>query len=163
LEEKVQCRCELDAELEKVLDQHQGKKEDLIEVLYWVQRNYSYIPREVQLKIAEKMDIPLSTINGVITFYHLFSLKPKGKYQISLCKGTACYVRGSIGVLDRFEKELGIKTKDTTDDGMFSLDVVRCLGACGLAPVITINGQPRAKMKADLVPGIVNELRSKDS
>jgi len=157
----TKCRCDLEAELERVIAQHEGRKDDLIEVLYWVQENYGYVPKDVQLIISEKMNVPLSTIYGVITFYHLFSLKPKGKYEISLCKGTACYVRGSMRVLERFEKELGIKQHDTTDDNMFSLEVVRCLGACGLAPVLTINKEPQVRMKPDLVPGIINECRKK--
>ncbi|MDD4168980.1 MAG: NAD(P)H-dependent oxidoreductase subunit E [Desulfotomaculaceae bacterium] len=156
------CRCDLDAELEKVIAQHEGKKDDLIEVLYWVQENYGYVPKDVQIIIADKMDVPLSTIYGIITFYHLFSLKPKGKYEISLCKGTACYMRGTPRVLERFEKELGIKPQDTTDDNMFSLEVVRCLGACGLGPVLTINKEPRARMKPDLVPGIIKEFRDRE-
>ncbi|MDD3653024.1 MAG: NAD(P)H-dependent oxidoreductase subunit E [Desulfotomaculaceae bacterium] len=154
------CRCDLDAELEKVIARHEGKKDDLIEVLYWVQENYGYIPKDVQLIISEKMDIPFSKISGVVTFYHLFSLKPKGKYEISLCRGTACHVRGASRVLERFEKELGIKTHDTTNDNMFSLEVVRCLGACGLAPVVKINKESRVRMKTDLVPGIINELKN---
>ncbi|OPX83733.1 MAG: NADP-reducing hydrogenase subunit HndA [Pelotomaculum sp. PtaB.Bin104] len=154
------CRCDLKEELEKVIAQHEGKKDDLIEVLYWVQENYGYVPKDVQQIIAEKMNIPLSTINGVVTFYHLFSLKPKGKYEISLCRGTACHVRGASRVLERFEKELGIKTHDTTDDNMFSLEVVRCLGACGLAPVLKINKDPRVRIKTDQVPGIIQELRN---
>lgn len=153
---QLQCRCDLNDELEKVINQHQGKKDDLIEILHWVQENYGYIPKDVQLTISEKMNIPSSTIAGVITFYHFFSLKPKGKYEIALCKGTACYVRGASQVLERFEKELGIKPQDTTDDGMYSLEVVRCLGACGLAPVITINKEPRARMKPDLVPALIS-------
>ncbi|MCG9967222.1 NAD(P)H-dependent oxidoreductase subunit E [Pelotomaculum terephthalicicum JT] len=157
----TKCRCDLQAELEEVIARHEGKKDDLIEVLYWVQENYGYVPKDVQLIIADRMKVPLSTIYGVVTFYHLFSLKPKGEYEISLCKGTACYVRGSSQVLERFEKELGIKPHDTTDDNMFSLEVVRCLGACGLAPVMTINKEPRVRVKPDLVPGIIDECRNK--
>lgn len=156
----TKCRCDLDIELEQVIAQHEGKKDDLIEVLYWVQENYGYVPKEVQLIIAEKMNLPLSTINGVVTFYHLFSLKPKGNYEISVCRGTACHVRGASRVLERFEKELGIKTHDTTDDNLFSLEVVRCLGACGLAPVVKINKESRVRMKTDLVPGIIDELKN---
>ncbi|MDH7479430.1 MAG: NAD(P)H-dependent oxidoreductase subunit E [Syntrophomonadaceae bacterium] len=155
------CREELDALLEQKVAQHAGKKDDLIEVLYWVQENYGYVPIEAQLKIAEALEVPLTTISGIITFYHFFSLKPKGKYEIALCKGTACYVRGATSVLDRFEKELGIKPHDTTDDNLISLEVVRCLGACGLAPVITVNKEPRPRMKADMVPGIIQEIRKK--
>lgn len=155
------CRCDLEAELEKALARHEGKKDDLIELLYWVQENYGYVPKDVQVKISEKLNVPLSTVQGVITFYHLFSLKPKGKYEVSVCKGTACYVRGAPQILDRLEKELDIKPKDTTDDNMFSLEVVRCLGACGLSPVVTINGKPRIRMKPELVPEILQECRNK--
>jgi len=162
METKSVCRCDLEAELERVIARHEGKKDDLIEVLYWVQQNYGYVPKDVQLVIADKMNVPLSAIYGVITFYHFFSLKPKGKYEIALCKGTACYVRGAPRVLERFEKELGIKPHDTTDDNMFSLEVVRCLGACGLAPVLTVNKEPRVRMKPDLVPGIIDECRNAD-
>lgn len=157
----TKCRCDLEAELEKVIAQHEGRKDDLIEVLYWVQQNYGYVPKDVQLIIADRMNVPLSTIYGVITFYHLFSLKPKGEYEISICKGTACYVRGAPQVLERFEKELGIKPHDSTDDNKFSLEVVRCLGACGLAPVLTVNKEPRVRMKPDLVPAIINECKNK--
>jgi len=158
----TKCRCDLDAELERVIARHKGKKDDLIEVLYWVQENYGYVPKDVQLIIADKMDVPLSTIYGVITFYHLFSLKPKGKYEISLCNGTACYLRGAPRVLERFEKELEIKPNDTTGDNMFSLGLIRCLGACAVAPNITINSAPRARMVPDLVPEIINEFKEKE-
>ncbi|NPV92893.1 MAG: NAD(P)H-dependent oxidoreductase subunit E [Firmicutes bacterium] len=156
------CRCreELDALLDQEIARHEGRKDDLIEVLYWVQENYGYVPLEAQLKIAKQMKVPMTAITGIITFYHLFSLKPKGKYEISLCKGTACFVRGATDVLGRFEKELGIKPHDTTDDNMISLEVVRCLGACGLAPVITVNKEPRPRMKSDMVPGILQEIRN---
>lgn len=153
------CREELDALLDQEIARHNGDKNALIELLYWVQENYGYVPIEAQLKIAESLDVPLTTISGIITFYHFFSLKPKGKYEISLCRGTACYVRGATDVLDRFQKELGIKPHDTTDDNLISLEVVRCLGACGLAPVITVNKEPRPRMKADMVPGIIKEIR----
>jgi len=153
------CREELDAQLDQELARHGGNKNALIELLYWVQENYGYVPIEAQLKIAESLDVPLTTISGIITFYHFFSLKPKGKYEISLCRGTACYVRGATDVLDRFQKELGIKPHDTTDDNLISLEVVRCLGACGLAPVITVNKEPRPRMKADMVPGIIKEIK----
>ncbi|MCG9967205.1 NAD(P)H-dependent oxidoreductase subunit E [Pelotomaculum terephthalicicum JT] len=158
----TKCRCDLDAELGRVIARHEGKKDDLIEILYWVQKNYGYVPKDVQLIIADKMDVPLSAINGVITFYHFFSSKPKGKYEISLCNGTACHLRGAPQVLARFEKELGIKPHDTTGDNMFSLGLIRCLGACAVAPNITINSEPRARMEPDLVPEIINELKEKE-
>jgi NADH:ubiquinone oxidoreductase subunit E len=161
MEAKTQCRCELSEELDKIIAQHEGKKDDLIEVLHWVQENYRYIPKDVQVKIAEKLNVPYSTVYGVVTFYHFFSLKPKGRYEIALCQGTACYVKGSPKVLEKFEEELAIGAQQTTADGMFSLEVVRCLGACGLAPVITVNKEPRARLKPEHVPEIINELKSR--
>jgi len=161
MEVKNICRCDLDAELEKVIARHKGGKDELIEVLYWVQENYGYVPKDVQLVIAEKMNVPLSTIDGIITFYHLFSPKSKGKYEITVCNGTACYMRGASRVLEYFEKELGIKPHETTADNMFSLNSIRCLGACAVAPNITINSEPRGRMVPDLVPEIINELKEK--
>ncbi|MDD4169328.1 MAG: NAD(P)H-dependent oxidoreductase subunit E [Desulfotomaculaceae bacterium] len=157
----TKCRCGLEAELEKVLAAHEGKKEDLIEVLYWVQKNYGYVPKEVQVVISEKMKVPLSTVYDVITFYHLFSLKPKGKYEISVCNGTACHLRGAPFILKSFEKELGIKPQDTTGDNMFSLGLIRCLGACAVAPNISINSEPHGRMEPELVTKIVKALKEK--
>lgn len=158
--EKKACLCEeLWKELDDVIASKKGKPGALVQVLHWAQENMGYLPREVQVRVAEGLGVALSEVYGVATFYAFFSLKPKGKYQISCCKGTACYVRGAPQVLERFERELGVKAGDTTDDGMFSLEVVRCLGACGLSPVITVNKDTHARMKADLVPGILSKYK----
>ncbi len=125
--------------LNQVIDAHRGQESALIEVLHRAQEMVGYLPREVQAAISEGLGVPLSKIYSVVSFYHHFTTKPKGKYQISVCKGTACYVKGAPSVVERLEKELGFKAGDIGEDGMFSLEEVRCLGACGLAPVITVN------------------------
>lgn len=154
------CLCaELWDKLDAVIAANKGQSSALIQVLHWAQENIGYLPREVQVRVAEGLGVSLSEVYGVVSFYTFFSLKPRGRWQISCCKGTACYVRGAPQVLERFEKELGIKAGDTTNDGEFSLEVVRCLGACGLSPVITVNHDTHARMKSDLVPGILNKYK----
>lgn len=153
------CDCMADQyqRLDEVISQHKDEQGALIAVLHEAQEIFGYLPKEVQLRVAEGLNVPLSEVYGVITFYALFSLKPKGKYKISACKGTACYVRGADKVLERLEQELGVKAGDTTDDGKFSLEVVRCLGACGLGPVIMINDDVHARLKPDRIPSILKK------
>ena len=155
------CEC-LEAqnkELDGILAQYKGQKDALITVLHKAQELFGYLPQAVQIRVAEALDVPLSEVYGVVTFYALFSTKPKGKYKISACKGTACYVRGSERVLERIEKELGIKAGDTTADAKFSLEVVRCLGACGLGPVIMVNDDVHARLKPDKIPGVLSRYK----
>ena len=126
------------------------------------QREYGYIPLEVQEVIAAKTGIPVSEIYGVVTFYNFFSLVPKGKYVIGCCIGTACYVKGGQNVLDKFSELLKIKPGQTTTDGLFSLDAIRCLGACGIAPAISINGKVYPKVTLGEIPNIIKEYRDKE-
>ncbi|MGI6557572.1 MAG: NAD(P)H-dependent oxidoreductase subunit E [Limnochordia bacterium] len=147
-------------ELERIIQEHRGDRSALIQVLHRCQELVGYLPREVQVKIAEGLEVSLGEVYGVVSFYSLFSTKPRGKYRISVCKGTACYVRGSMEVLERLEKELGIKAGDSTDDGLFSLEVVRCLGACGLSPVMTINDNTYGLVKPDAIPQILRAYRA---
>ncbi|MBT9154722.1 MAG: NADP-reducing hydrogenase subunit HndA [Firmicutes bacterium] len=140
------CKCGSNAELdprweilEDILSAHRGNAGALIQVLHAAQDVFGFVSEEVQEKVAEALNVPLSEVYGVTTFYSLFSLKPQGKHKIGVCLGTACYVRGAAHVLAELEKELSIKVNDTTPDGKFTLEVTRCIGACGLAPVITIN------------------------
>lgn len=126
------------AELEQFINELPEKKGALIAVLHKAQNLFGYLPKEVQIFIGEKMNIPVSQIYGVVSFYSFFTMIPKGKYPISVCLGTACYVRGADKVLEAFKKELGIEVGQTTKDGKFSLDALRCVGACGLAPVALI-------------------------
>jgi NADP-reducing hydrogenase subunit HndA len=126
----------------QLLDLIAGYKNErgaLMPVLQQAQEIYGYLPVEVQMTIAEGFGIPLEEVYGVVTFYGQFNLNPKGKYKISVCLGTACYVKGSGQILERIEEKLGIKSGEVTADGKFSLDATRCLGACSLAPIMTIN------------------------
>jgi NADP-reducing hydrogenase subunit HndA len=131
----------------------------LIHVLHEAQEVYGYLPIEVQKVIAEGLNIPLAEVYGVVTFYAQFSLKPKGEYKISVCLGTACYVKGADKLLERLSTELSIGVGDCTEDGKFSLDACRCIGACGLAPVFTINDDVYGKKLPDDIPGILAKYK----
>ena len=143
---------------EKLLQVIAAKKDEpgaLMPILQEAQAIYGYLPIEVQTMIAEEMNIPLEKVYGVSTFYAQFSLYPKGKYRISVCLGTACYVKGSGAVMEELEKELSITNGQCTADGKFSLDACRCVGACGLAPVMLVNDDVYGRMTPDQVKGIL--------
>lgn len=155
------CGCE-DENLKKlnaVIEENKNIKGSLIRVLHEAQLIYGYLPIEVQKVISEGLDIPLSEVYGVVTFYAQFSLKPKGKYNISVCLGTACYVKGAGLLVDEFKKELGIEVGDCTPDGKFSLEACRCIGACGLAPVLTINEDVHGRLVPEDVKGILAQYQ----
>jgi NADH-quinone oxidoreductase E subunit len=145
------------AKLNQIIAENKGKKGALLQVLQQAQQIFGYVPMEVQKAVADGMDVPLSEVYGIVTFYSFFSLTPKGKYQINTCLGTACYVRGSGQVLERIEKELGAKVGENTKDGKFSISACRCVGACGLAPVIMINDDVYGRMTPDQVPEILKK------
>jgi NADP-reducing hydrogenase subunit HndA len=126
-----------------------GKKGALMPILQKAQNIYGYLPIEVEEKIADELSLPLEEVYGVVSFYSQFTLNPRGKYAISVCLGTACYVKGSQLILDELSKKLGIKPGGITPDGKYSLDATRCLGACGLAPVMVINGEVYGKLKVE--------------
>ena len=130
---------EQERRLHELIEAHKGVQGALMPVLQQAQDIYGYLPVEVQTIIAQGLDMPLEEVYGVVTFYGQFSLNPKGKYRISICMGTACYVKGAGLILERIVEKLGIKSGEITPDGKFSLDATRCLGACGLAPIMTIN------------------------
>ena len=129
-----------------LIDKYRDDQGALIPVLHEVQDYFGYLPIEVQKVISDELHVPLAEIYGVVTFYARFSTQPKGKYAVSVCMGTACYVKGAGKILEKFENALGIKAGEVTDDGMFSLDACRCIGACGLAPVATVNGEVYGKL-----------------
>ncbi len=143
------------AKLDEVIAACKDDKSQLMHVMQEAQGIYGYLPREVQVMIAEGMDVPLEKVYGVATFYAQFSLSPKGEYDISVCLGTACYVKGSQQLLDKISEVLGVEPGECTADGKFSLEECRCIGACGLAPVFTINGEVYGKITADDVPAIL--------
>ena len=128
-------------DMAEILEKYTDKKDNLIAILNEVQEKYGYIPQKAQLEISEKLKIPMAEIYGVITFYSRFTTEPKGKYNISICLGTACFVKGSGNLLDRAKERLKINSGEVTPDGKFSIDEVRCVGACGLAPVFMINNE----------------------
>lgn len=136
---KNECLEEKYSQLEEYINSLPDKKGALIEVLHKAQHIFGYLPEEVQLFVSEKLDVPSSKIYGVVTFYSYFTTEPRGEYVINVCLGTACFVRGAGDVLAEFENQLGVKNGQTTDDGKFTMGALRCVGACGLAPVVTIN------------------------
>lgn len=135
------------------------KESSLITILHMVQDTYGYIPDEAQYIIAKELNIPTSQVYGVVTFYSYFTDHPSGKYQISVCMGTACYVKGAQAVLDALESELGIKYGQTTEDLMFSIAQTRCLGDCSNAPVLTVNEELIPHVTADEIPALIEKYR----
>ena len=147
-------------QIEEIIAKYQDERTPLMMILSEVQREFGYIPLEVQELISDKTGIPVSDIYGVVTFYSFFSLTPKGKYVIGVCLGTACYVKGAQQVLDKFAELLNIKAGETSADGLFTLEALRCIGACGIAPALTINGKVYPKVAVADVAKIVEEYRS---
>ena len=148
------------AQLSAVIEENKHDKSRLMAVMQKAQDIYGYLPIEVQKMIADGMDVPLEKIFGVATFYAQFSLSPKGEYNISVCLGTACYVRGAQSVLDELRDKLGIDVDECTADGKFSLNACRCIGACGLGPVLTVNDEVYGKLTSDDVPGIIAKYKA---
>ena len=146
---------EQEAQLKQVIDELKHDKSNLMVVMQKAQDIYGYLPFEVQNMIAEGMEVPLEKIYGVATFYAQFALSPKGKYNISVCLGTACYVKGSGNIMDKISEKLGIGADECTADGKFSLTACRCIGACGLAPVLTVNDDVYGRLTVDDVDGIL--------
>ena len=144
----------------EICDRHAGEKTPLIMILNDIQNEYGYIPLEVQQIVSDKTGISVAEIYGVVTFYSFFSLVPNGKYVIGVCLGTACYVKGAQQVIDKFSEILGIGAGQTTEDGLFTIDALRCIGACGIAPAVTINGKVYPKVSVDMVPAIIEEYRA---
>lgn len=145
--------------LETVIDDYDREERNLIQILHMAQAIFGYLPPEVQRFIAEKMDIPKSKVNSVLTFYSFFSTKPKGKYTVSICLGTACYVRGGKDVLQKLKEVLAIDVGETTDDKIFSLQVMRCIGACGLAPAMSVNNKVYKQVNPNKVQAILGMLK----
>ena len=144
----------------EICDRYANEKTPLMMILSDIQNEYGYIPLEVQQIVSEKTGISVAEIYGVVTFYSFFSLEPKGKYVIGCCLGTACYVKGAQQIIDKFSEILGIKAGETTADGMFTIDALRCIGACGIAPAVSINGKVYPKVTVPQVAKIVEEYRA---
>ena len=157
----MKLRIEAVNQIKEICARYKDEPSPLMLVLADVQNEYGYIPLEVQEIISEELNIPVSDIYGVVTFYSFFSLNPKGRYVIGVCIGTACYVKGGQNVLDKFSELLKIKVGQTTSDGLFTLDALRCIGACGIAPAISINGTVYPKVKLSDVDKIIKEYKEK--
>ena len=145
--------------LKAFIEEWKDKPGNLIMVLHQVQQTYGYIPRNIAIEISELLSVPLAKIYGVVTFYNFFKLQKAGKYIVQVCLGTACYLRGGDDLIKEFEKQLGVGVNATTPDGLFSVEAVRCLGCCGLAPVVVVNGEVYGKLTKDGVAGIIEKYR----
>lgn len=151
-----------DEEKSKILEfinMHRGIKGALIPILHEVQEYFGYIPYDAQKIISKEINVPISDIYGVITFYSRFSLKPTGKYKVSVCLGTACYVKGSDKILQKVEEVLNVKAGDSSEDGMYSVEATRCVGACGLAPVMMVGDEVYGKITVNDVEGILSNYK----
>ena len=147
-------------QIEEICDRYKDEQTPLMMILSDIQKEYGYIPLEVQEIVSEKTGISVAEIYGVVTFYSFFSLKPKGKNVIGCCLGTARYVKGAQQVIDKFSEILKIKPGETSGDGLFTLDALRCIGACGIAPAVQINGTVYPKMTVDAVPKLIEEYKN---
>lgn len=145
-----------------IIDTYKDEPSPLMIILEDVQKEFGYVPLEVQEIISQKLNIPVAEIYGVVSFYNFFSLSPKGKYVIGVCLGTACYVKNAQAVIDKFGDLLHIKPGQTTEDGLFTLEALRCLGACALAPAVSINGKVYPMLQPDKVAGVIQEYRAKE-
>ena len=151
---------EQEARLKEVIEQYKDDPGAVMPVLQEAQEIYGYLPLEVQTMIADGLNVPVDEVYGVSTFYSQFALSPKGKFHISVCLGTACYVKGSGDVLNKLSEELGIEAEECSADGQFSLTACRCIGACGLAPVITVNDDVYGRLTTGEIPGILKKYKN---
>lgn len=154
---KIELRQDQVDKIHAICDSSGNREEELINVLHKCQEAFGYLPAEVQEIIAEKLAIPAAKVYGVVTFYSFFTMIPRGKYPISICTGTACYVRGAETVLNEFKKQLKIEVGETSGDGKFSLNCLRCVGACGLAPVVLVGDKTYGRVAPDDVKTIIEE------
>lgn len=146
-------------QLDEIISRWIDKPGALMPVLQEIQERFEYLPEDAMKEVSKRLNIPLTEVYGVATFYHFFSLKPKGRYKIQVCEGTACYVKGAKRVLEKFEEILGIKVGEVTPDGKFSVESVRCIGACSHAPAIMINDQVYGRMNSEKVVQLVKSLK----
>ncbi len=146
-------------DIQEICESFNNDKGELINVLHKTQEKLGYLPPEAQMVIANELNISVAKVYGVVTFYSFFTMLPKGKHPISICLGTACYVRGADTIVEEFSRQLGIKVGETTEDGLFSLDCLRCVGACGLAPVVLVGEKVYGRVTADQVKKIIKEYK----
>ncbi len=156
---KVELRKDQVEKIDEICKSFNSDPGELINVLHKVQGTFGYLPAEVQEVVADKLNISVAKVYGVVTFYSFFTMIPKGKHPISICTGTACYVRGAEKVLDEFKKELKIEVGETSNDGKFSIACLRCVGACGLAPVVMVGEKTYGRVAPEMVKGIIAEYQ----
>lgn len=164
--ENNECKCNCNGEdpkLKEILEQYIQDKSNLIQILNDVQNYYGYIPEKAQKAISEYLNVPMAEVYGVITFYSRFTLKPKGKNHIAICLGTACFVKGSERILDRAKERLHIDVGETSKDGKYSLEATRCIGACGLAPVFTVNGEVYGKATVKMFDEVLDNIEKENN
>lgn len=149
----------MEAQIAKIVSKYQADPGSIIAILQDVQEEFSYLPRPALVEVSRGIGVPLSRVLSLATFYKAFSLKPKGRHPVHVCLGTACHVRGAQLVIEKFERELGIKTGETSADQSFSLDAVRCVGCCGLAPVVTVGEEVHGKITPAKVSGLVKKYK----
>lgn len=149
-------------ETNEILQKFTNDKDNLISILNEIQEKFGYIPKTSQLEISKYLKIPMAEIFGVITFYSRFSLEPKGKYNISVCLGTACFVKGSQAIFDRLKERLHLEEGQTSADGMYSIDTTRCVGACGIAPVFTVNNEVYGHATVKKLDEVLDELEKRE-
>ena len=154
----IKLACNIAEQVKAICDNYENQPGELINILHETQHLQGYLPEEMQRIIARKLNIPVSKVYGVVTFYTFFTMTPKGKHPISVCMGTACYVRGSEKLLEEFKRILGIEVGETTPDGKYSLDCLRCVGACVLAPVVMIGEKVYGRLQPVDVKRIIDEL-----
>ncbi|HHV00507.1 MAG TPA: NADH-quinone oxidoreductase subunit NuoE [Bacteroidales bacterium] len=154
---KIELRQQDLKKIHEICDSFNNEPLELINILHKTQEHFGYLPAEIQDAVADKLNISTAQVYGVVTFYSFFTMTPKGKHPISICMGTACYVRGAERILDEFKKELGLQVGQTTPDGKFSLSSLRCVGACGLAPVVIVGNKTYGRVAPDDVKAILKE------
>jgi len=155
--------CKIDfKELDEYIISFQDRKGALIPVLHKAQELFGYLPKEVMRHVARKLKVPAAKVFGVVSFYSFFTMTPKGKFNINVCLGTACFVRGAAKIQQELENHLNLKPGETSEDGLFSLSTIRCIGACGLAPVVMVNEKVYGRVESKDIKGIIDECMSMD-
>ncbi len=159
---KVKIKEQDHKKIQEICKEHNNEPGELINILQRTQEHFGYLPAEVQEAVAQELGIAVAKVYGVVTFYSFFTMIPQGRYPVSICTGTACYVRGADNVLQEFKRQLGIEVGETSEDGKFSMNCLRCVGACGLAPVVLVGDKTYGRVAADDVKDIIAEYQDKE-
>lgn len=150
------------AEVDRCVDLWKGREGNLIMILHELQNAHGYVPRDASLHLSERLGIPLARIYEVLTFYHYFRLVARGKHNVTVCNGTACYLKGAGSILEQWQSRLGIKDGQTTEDRLFHLETVRCIGCCGMSPAMVVDGKTLGKVKPEQIPSLIKDIRESE-